>query len=112
MPRLFMSKKQSRKLNRWKILWIVVISLVLAVLVVTAFGIIFLKRAVIDYRTEHDFSTRDPAFFGSAHAMADSPPLEGNAVQLPTMANRFSRNARGHPRRGGQHQLEAFSLFR
>ena len=77
-----MSNKPFRKRNRWRILWIVVISLALPVLVVTAFGIIFLKRAVIDYRTEHDFSTRDPAFFASAHAMADPPPLEGNAVQL------------------------------
>jgi cardiolipin synthase len=46
------------------------------------FGIVFLKRAVVDYRSEHDFTTRDPAFFGSAHALADPLPLEGNAVKL------------------------------
>ena len=44
------------------------------------FGIVFLKRSVIDYRSEHDFSTRDPSFFASAHAMADPLPIEGNAV--------------------------------
>ncbi len=57
-------------------------SLVVVLVAVAAFGIVFLKRAVVDYRSGHDFSIRDPAFFGSAHALADPPPLEGNAIQL------------------------------
>jgi cardiolipin synthase len=73
-----MSEKTPRKRSRWKILWIVVLSLV----VVLVTGIAFLKRAVVDYRSEHDFPTRDPSFFASAHALADPLPLEGNAVQL------------------------------
>jgi cardiolipin synthase len=77
-----MSKKAPRKRSRWRLLWIALLSLTGVFLAVAIFGLIFLKRAVVDYRSEHDFSTRDPAFFGSAHAMADPPPLEGNAVQL------------------------------
>src|SRR5882757_9907973 len=77
-----MSKKSTSKSSRWRILWIVLLSLVVLVVAVAAFGIVFLKRAVVDYRSEHDFSTRDPSFFASAHAMADPLPLEGNAVQL------------------------------
>lgn len=77
-----MNKKPPRKCNRWRIVWVVLLSLLVVALVVAAFGIVFLKRAVVDYRSEHDFSTRDPAFFGSAHALADPPPLDGNLVQL------------------------------
>ncbi|MEP6672482.1 MAG: phospholipase D-like domain-containing protein [Chthoniobacter sp.] len=77
-----MSKKPSYKLTRWKIVGIVVLSLLIVLVAVAAFGIGFLKRAVVDYRWQHDFSTRDPSFFGSAHAMADPLPLEGNSVQL------------------------------
>ncbi len=77
-----MSKEPTQKHNRWRILWIVALSLLVVLLAVAAFGLVFLKRAVVDYRSEHDFSTRDPAFFGSAHALADPPPLEGNAVKL------------------------------
>lgn len=57
-------------------------SLVVVLVAVAAFGIVFLKRAVVDYRSTHDFSTRDPSFFASAHALADPLPLEGNAVKL------------------------------
>jgi len=77
-----MSKTSPKKRNRWKILWVVVVSLFVVLLAVAAFGIFFLKRAVVDYRTDHDFSVRDPAFFGSAHALADPPPLDGNSVKL------------------------------
>lgn len=46
------------------------------------FGAFIIKRATIDYRTVHDFSIRDPAFFGSAHALADPPPVDGNEITL------------------------------
>jgi cardiolipin synthase A/B len=77
-----MSTKPLKKRSRWRIVWIVLVCLLLALLGLGAFGIVFLKRAVVDYRSEHDFSTRDPSFFSSAHALADPPPLEGNAIQL------------------------------
>ena len=79
---LFMSKKSPRNRNVWRVLWSVAGTLFVVLVAVAVFGILFLKRAVVDYRSEHDFSTRDPSFFASAHAMADPLPLEGNAVQL------------------------------
>lgn len=79
---LSMSHKSPRKISHWRILGIVAICLLTVLLAVAAFGIVFLKRAVVDYRSQHDFTTRDPAFFGSAHAMADALPLEGNTVKL------------------------------
>lgn len=71
-----------KKKSRWRILWILLISAVVAVVAIAGFGIFFLKRAVVDYPLAHSFSTSDPAFFGSAHALGDPPPLEGNAIQL------------------------------
>lgn len=79
---ILMSKTKTSTSHRWRIVWIVLVSLVVVAVAVATFGIVFLKRAVVDYRSEHDFSTRDPAFFGSAHALADPPPLEGNSVKL------------------------------
>ena len=77
-----MSKKPTSKHNRWRILWIVTLSLLVVLVGLAVFGILFLKRALVDYRSEHDFPTSDPSFFASAHALADPLPLEGNAVQL------------------------------
>jgi cardiolipin synthase len=77
-----MSKASPKNRHRWHIFWAVVASLFAVLIAAATFGLVFLKRAVVDYRTDHDFSVRDPAFFGSAHALADPPPLEGNAVKL------------------------------
>lgn len=77
-----MTKSKVHKLSGWRILGIVVVSVLVVLILVAGFGIAFLKRAVVDYRWEHDLSTRDPSFFGSAHALADPLPLEGNAIQL------------------------------
>jgi len=82
LPHASMSKTSPKNRNRWRILWAVVVGLFVVLLAVAAFGIVFLKRSVVDYRADHDFSIRDPAFFGSAHALADPPPLEGNSVKL------------------------------
>jgi len=71
-----------KRYTRWRVFWLVLLSLFVALLAAAIFGIVFLKRAVVDYRSEHDFSTRDPSFFASAHAMADPLPLEGNSVKL------------------------------
>ncbi|HSI15275.1 MAG TPA: phospholipase D-like domain-containing protein [Chthoniobacter sp.] len=75
-------RKSSHKLTRWRIVGIVFLSLLVVAIAALVFGIVFLKRGVVDYRWQHDFSTRDPSFFGSAHALADPLPLEGNAVHL------------------------------
>lgn len=77
-----MSKKTFFTSPALRVVWIALATLLVVAVGVTAFGIIFLKRAVVDYRSTHDFTTRDPAFFASAHALADPPPLEGNAVKL------------------------------
>jgi len=63
-------------------LWLVLLTVLVVMLSVAIFGIVFLKRAVVDYRSVHDFSVRDPSFFASAHALADPLPLEGNSIQL------------------------------
>ena len=77
-----MSKKTPRTNHPWRVIWIVLVSLLVVLVAMAAFGIVFLKREVVDYRSEHDFSTSDPAFFASAHALADPLPLEGNSVKL------------------------------
>jgi cardiolipin synthase len=77
-----MSHQPPRKVPLWRVVWIAALILVIVLVAMAAFGIVFLKRAVVDYRSEHDFSTRDPSFFASAHAMADPLPLAGNAIQL------------------------------
>ena len=46
------------------------------------FCIFFVKRDVVEYRVGHRFSLRDPAFLGSAHALADPLPADGNKIEL------------------------------
>lgn len=75
-----MTKRKVHKLTGWKILGVVVVSLLVVAFLVVGFGIAFLKRAVVDYRWQHDFSTSDASFFASAQA--DPLPLERNAIQL------------------------------
>lgn len=58
------------------------IFLVLTLGGVTVFSILFIRRDVLDFRPEHTFSVADPAFFGSAHALADPLPLPGNKITL------------------------------
>lgn len=45
-------------------------------------GAIFFHRQIAHYRPEHSFAVRDPAFWGSAHALADPVPLAGNKIEL------------------------------
>ena len=77
-----MNKKAPQNTHRWRVVGIVFASLLAVLVAMAAFGIVFLKRAVVDYRSVQDFTTRDPSFFASAHALADPLPLEGNAVKL------------------------------
>jgi cardiolipin synthase len=59
------------------------IGLTLAFLaLVTLFCIFILRRHTLDYHLEHTFAVSDPEFFGSALALADPVPIEGNAIEL------------------------------
>ncbi|HEX8297214.1 MAG TPA: phospholipase D-like domain-containing protein [Chthoniobacteraceae bacterium] len=46
------------------------------------FAIFFVRRHVVEFLPDHTFSVRDPAFFGSAHALADPLPVAGNRIDL------------------------------
>jgi cardiolipin synthase len=59
------------------------IGLTLAFLaIVTLFCIFLLRRHTLPYHLEHSFAVSDPEFFGSALALADPVPIEGNAIEL------------------------------
>ncbi len=59
------------------------IGLTLAFLaIVTLFCIFILRRHTLAYHLEHSFAVSDPEFFGSALALADPVPIEGNAIEL------------------------------
>ncbi len=60
--------------------WAFMLGVVLIVAVLIA--LFFVKREVLEYRPEHTFNVRAPEFFGSAHAMADPIPVEGNKIEL------------------------------
>ncbi len=51
-------------------------------LTAVVFGLFFVKRKVLEFLPEHTFAVRSPAFFGSAHAMADPIPIDGNKIDL------------------------------
>lgn len=46
------------------------------------FGVLFLKRHVVEYRFRHQISVSDPTFFASAHALCEPRPVEGNRIEL------------------------------
>ena len=60
--------------------WVFLIVCLLAIIVV--YSIFFVRRNVIDYHPQHTFPVSDPAFFGSAHALADPLPIAGNKIEL------------------------------
>ncbi|TDU81796.1 cardiolipin synthase [Prosthecobacter fusiformis] len=60
--------------------WLEVLAFLLVGFVI--YSILFVKREVIEYRPKHEFAVSDPAFFGSAHAMADPVPIGGNKITL------------------------------
>lgn len=75
----------SQKLRKrwWKIpvaVWLAAFLVVM--LAVLIFCIFFIRRSVIEYQLPHQFAVSDPAFFGSAHALGDPLPLEGNKITL------------------------------
>ncbi len=50
--------------------------------IIAVFCVFFIRRHVLEYHLEHTFSVSDPAFFGSALALADPAPLAGNKIDL------------------------------
>ncbi|MBA3832056.1 MAG: cardiolipin synthase B [Chthoniobacterales bacterium] len=67
----------------WKLDWIEWALVALSCLAVVAvFCLFFIRRHVLEYHLEHTFSVSDPAFFGSALALADPVPLGGNKIEL------------------------------
>jgi Phosphatidylserine/phosphatidylglycerophosphate/cardiolipin synthases and related enzymes len=49
---------------------------------VTLFCIFLVRRHTLDYHPQHAFSVADQEFFGSALALADPIPIEGNAIDV------------------------------
>lgn len=45
-------------------------------------GIFFVRRQLIEFRPEHTFNVHAPEFFGSAHALGDPLPVEGNRITI------------------------------
>jgi cardiolipin synthase A/B len=59
------------------------IGLILAVLALVALLCIFLiRRHTLEYHLDHTFAVSDSEFFGSAMALADPVPIDGNAIDL------------------------------
>lgn len=71
-------------LRRWGRLsvrgWLELLAFLLVGFVI--YSILFVKRQVMDFRPQHTFAVADPAFFGSAHAIADPVPIGGNKITL------------------------------
>jgi cardiolipin synthase len=60
--------------------WLELGAFLLALVVI--YNIFFVRRELIEYRPKHSFAIQDPAFFGSAHAIADPVPIGGNKITL------------------------------
>ncbi|MGI9113686.1 MAG: cardiolipin synthase B [Chthoniobacterales bacterium] len=66
------------------------IALTLAVLGAVALLCVFLiRRHTLDYHLEHTFAVADPEFYGSALAMAEPVPIEGNAIEILENGDRY-----------------------
>ncbi|MDQ3119849.1 MAG: phospholipase D-like domain-containing protein, partial [Verrucomicrobiota bacterium] len=70
--------------NRWWRLsvgeWI---GLVLALLtIVLVFCLFFIRRQTLEYHLEHTYSIASPEFFGSALALSNPVPVDGNRIEL------------------------------
>jgi len=83
-----MARKRTRSshwLNQrwWKLALVEWIVLTLGFLaVVLVFCLFFIRRQSLEYRLEHTFAVRDPEFFGSALALSDPVPIEGNKIKI------------------------------
>jgi cardiolipin synthase len=60
--------------------WLFILAgLALAMIV---FGYFFARRQVAEYRPEHAFKVSAKEFFGSAHALGEPVPVDGNKIEL------------------------------
>ena len=50
--------------------------------VVLVFCLFFIRRQTLEYRLAHSYAIGSPEFFGSALALSDPVPLEGNKIEL------------------------------
>src|SRR5438105_7124544 len=50
--------------------------------IVSLLCILLIRRHTLEYHLEHPFAVSDPEFFGSALAMSDPVPIEGNAIEV------------------------------
>jgi cardiolipin synthase len=83
------ARKRSRFLW-WELELMEWIAIVLAFLGLVAVLCIFLiRRHVIEYHLAHTYGVDDPAFFGSALALADPVPLGGNRIDLLQNGDEF-----------------------
>jgi cardiolipin synthase len=57
--------------------------------IISLFCILFIRRHTLEYHLEHTFAVKDAEFFGSALAMADPLPVEGNAIEVLQNGDEF-----------------------
>ncbi len=79
-----MARAKKKSGGKWWELGVVEwLAFALAVLAIVAvFCVFFIRRHVLEYHLEHTFGVSDPAFIGSALALADPVPLPGNKLDL------------------------------
>src|SRR5438874_404654 len=86
---LFQEMARRRRSDHWLNThwWILTlgewIGLVLALgAIVSLLCILLIRRHTLEYHLEHTFAVGDPEFLGSALAMSDPVPIEGNAIEV------------------------------
>lgn len=57
--------------------------------IISLLCILFIRRHTLEYHLEHTFAVNDAEFFGSALAMADPLPVEGNAIEVLQNGDEF-----------------------
>lgn len=60
--------------------WLLILFVVIVGVIIFAF--IFGRREVAKFRPEHTFNVSAPEFFGSAHALGDPLPVDGNKIEF------------------------------
>src|SRR5205807_1763541 len=85
-------KRNNHWLNtRWSILTVAEwIGLFLALCgIISLFCILFIRRHTLEYHLDHTFAVKDAEFFGSALAMANPLPVEGNDIEVLQNGDEF-----------------------
>ena len=57
--------------------------------IISLLCILFIRRHTLEYHLGHAFAVNDAEFFGSALAMADPLPVEGNAIEVLQNGDEF-----------------------